>query len=170
MRRHKQNGSCTQHRNIICRKCKAVCTNQADLRKHIKDDHEDEKSREVCKHWKAGNCFKGDQCKFAHVGYRNVQDISSTRRESIAPCRNGSSCAWLERGRCKFEHSRQSNQGDRQYGIRQNGNQIGSQQMCWQNQNCRRNSCPYKHTTMSDFPSLRTNQRQRNQAWKNGRQ
>ena len=179
LKKHNQNGSCTQqNKNIICRNCNAVCISQADLRKHMKDDHDEENSREVCKHWKAGNCFKGDQCKFAHVGHRSGQVLNSTRRDSMAPCRNGRECAWLQRGRCNFGHSEQRSQGhseQRSQGMRQSqegrsGNQIRSEQMCWLNQNCTRNFCRYKHTTVTDFPNLTMNQNQRPQVWNNSRQ
>ena len=171
LKKHKQNNSCTKRdRNIICRNCNAVCISQADLKKHMKDDHEEENSRVVCKHWKAGKCFKGDQCKFAHVGYRAGQESNSTRKESITPCRNGRSCSWLARGRCTFGHNEERSQGGRQPQSRREGNHIRSEQMCWHNENCRRNHCPYKHTSTTDFPNLRISQGQRPQVWNNGRQ
>ena len=111
IRNHKKNGSCTpDKRQIVCRQCRAICTSNDDLKKHIADDHEEDISKEVCKHWRAGHCFKGSQCKFKHVGY---QEKAGTSRASTTPCRNGSSCAWLKRGKCKFTHQEERSKGVR---------------------------------------------------------
>ena len=97
MRNHKKNGLCTpEKRQIICHQCRAICISNNDLKKHMADDHEEDVSKEVCKHWRAGHCLKGSQCKFAHVGY---QDKAGTSRASTTQCINGSSCAWLARGK-----------------------------------------------------------------------
>ena len=66
------------------------------------------RSREVCFHWKRGNCFKGDSCRFSHVGRQNnagsAQNTRSTQR--VALCKNGSSCDWLAKGNCSYFHPR----------------------------------------------------------------
>ena len=167
--KHKQSSSCrADSNNIICRKCNAICISNNDLRKHMADDHENEKSREVCKHWKAGSCFRGDRCMFSHVGYQNK--AGSSNRTSRTPCRNGRNCSWQDRGHCKFGHEENS-QGTRQPQSRQSGKQSGTDKICWDNENCRRNYCSYKHLSMTDFPYMRINQNQRRPTvWGNSNQ
>ena len=156
LNRHIQNDSCRSGtRNITCKQCNAICISQDDLRKHIADDHENTRSREVCRHWKAGNCFRGDRCMFAHVGYQDKSGASNS--VSSTPCRNGRNCSWLERGHCKFGH-RGSGEGARQSQSRQSSSQRRSEKMCWDNENCRKNFCSYKHVTRTDFPNIGMNQ------------
>ena len=165
--KHKENSSCSN--NIVCRKCNAICISQADLRKHMADDHEEERSREVCKHWKAGNCFRGQRCMFSHAGHQDKSD--SSIRASNTPCRNGRNCAWLDRGHCKFAHEERGHGARQAQSQGQSRSQRRSEQMCWENENCRRNFCPYKHLSGADFPNHRMNQNSRRpQVWGNSNQ
>ena len=172
IRSHKKNGACnSEQRQIVCNKCRAICISKDDLKKHIADDHYKDTSKEVCKHWKAGNCFKGARCNYAHVGY---QDKEVTSRASTTPCRNGSSCAWLARGKCNFRHQEERHQeaGQRRQEARQSQqSQSGaSNQMCWNRENCRRSFCRFKHLSRQDFPEIRNNQSQSPQVWSGSRQ
>ena len=64
-----------------------------------------ERSLEVCKHWRRGRCDWGSSCNFSHVG---CQDTSRPERQSTGSasiiCRNGPTCSFLARGRCNFQH------------------------------------------------------------------
>ena len=148
----------------MCRKCRAICISNDDLKKHIADDHEEDISKEVCKHWRAGHCFKVAQCNFAHVGY---QDKAGTSRASTTAFRNSSSCAWLKRGKCIFRHQEQRSH---EVGRTEQSQAGATDQMCWHGENCRRNMCRFKHLSRQDFPDLRNNQSQRPQIWNNSRQ
>ena len=95
------------------------------------------KSRIVCKHWKKGNCIKGNTCMFSHVGRQNPMSGTTTETTTKTPtCRNGSSCEWLKKKVCSFHHprigvqkpwtTREAVQEGRQ-GSRQGGRQGGRQ-------------------------------------------
>ena len=72
MENHKRR--CMQH---ICPSCGEIFRNKTELHKH-KEECElikiqgrgwKEKIKEVCFHWKRGNCYKrDDECRFSHVG------------------------------------------------------------------------------------------------------
>ena len=174
LRRHNANGGCRhvpKKQTLVCNKCNAVCISISDLRKHTMEDHNEERSREVCRHWKEGKCFRGESCKFSHVGFQTTS--GSTRSATTGasnPCRNGSTCVWLARGKCHFDHQREGTQDTRQNQHRWSETQIRSERICWYNESCRRNPCPYKHISHgsnTDFPSLSRNQPQRIQVWNN---
>ena len=175
LRRHNENGGCKQgpqNPTFVCNKCNAVCINILDLRKHKKEDHdEEEKSKEVCRHWRSGNCFRGNSCKFSHVGFQSTSDLTRSGTTAASkPCRNGNSCIWLARGKCHFRHQEERGQDTRQNQSRQSNNQSRSEQICWYNENCKRNPCPFKHMSSKDFPNLSRNQNQRIPVWNNGNQ
>ena len=66
------------------------------------------KSRIVCKHWRKGNCLKGDLCGFSHVGKQNHTESVTTNKTStrVPACSNGPSCEWLSKGSCSYFHPR----------------------------------------------------------------
>ena len=94
-----------------CEECGMLANTTAKLRNHIHKEHENwvEKSQEICYHYRKGFCFRGDSCKFAHVGrqHRNRSDSTarpSTERNWTPACNKGEGCSWLTRGACKFFH------------------------------------------------------------------
>ena len=176
LRKHNKNGGCgqePQNPTLVCNKCNAVCISVTDLRKHIRSDHDEEKSRQVCRHWRAGNCLRGERCDFSHVGFQTTSDsTTNTTTGASKTCRNGSSCGWLARGKCHFSHqdTRQTNNGQFGNQGRQAEAQNRSERICWYNENCNRNPCPFKHLSMTDFPNLPRSQNPRIQVWNNGKQ
>ena len=95
------------------------------MRKHYEKDHkmDQEKSKVVCKHWRNGNCFKGNKCDFSHVGHQNTSNVKSTSKTStkVPACKNGSSCDWLGKGICSFFHPQVGVQKPRTKNDRQDG-------------------------------------------------
>ena len=63
-----------------CPDCGMIFTSTNDVKKHQDEDHKMEavRSREVCFHWRRGNCFKGDSCRFSHVGRQNLSGTIPT--------------------------------------------------------------------------------------------
>ena len=119
-----------------CEECGMLANTGANLRKHRQKEHDNwtEKSQEVCYHYRKGHCFRGDSCKFAHVGYqqRNKSDSTSTpstERNWKPACNNGEGCSWLARGACKFFHRGLGGQRQDQHRPNQaNGYQGGRRQ------------------------------------------
>ena len=108
MKKHKQKGKCVPKNN--------------EIRNHSSENHRDgERSRIVCRHWKQGQCFRGDSCMFAHVGFqdqtaakKNTTRLTSETPSpdtSMRPCRNGTSCVWLANHRCHYFHQEQPRHG-----------------------------------------------------------
>ena len=91
-------------------KCELICKSKADLIRHERLEHEEmeqEVSREVCPHYRRGNCYKGDNCNKSHVGYQHETASKSTSQRSSSwtpACNKGEGCSWLARGACKFFH------------------------------------------------------------------
>ena len=96
-------------------------------------------SKEVCFHWRRGHCFKGDTCRFSHVGHQKQDNTRNSKRTPA--CSNGSNCEWLSKGSFSFFHPRvgvqmpwvskdreSRAQGDRQEGRVQGGHQEGRSQ------------------------------------------
>ena len=157
LRRHINKGECQKKaEKHTCGECGMICTNATELKQQTSDEHE-QRNREVCRHFRRGNCLRGGNCKFAHVGYQ-------TRSENTEPtsrvnnCRNGDRCRWLAQGKCKFNHQ------NRQNGVPQtsqsertaHGNRSGDRgRQCWYLNNCRRvPNCPFSHKSLVDFPLL----------------
>ena len=123
-------------------KCSPNTTNK--IRKHITDSHiDEERSKTVCHHWRRGQCFRGDSCMFAHVGFQqqpsgkqfttkstNVLEKNVNSKKS---CHNGSTCIYLARNMCNYSHQEQYqprqvqgvNQGGRQGGWKVHGGHTG---------------------------------------------
>ena len=107
LRRHEAQCKGTRNNKFICNECELICKNSWELKKHTKEEHTEshEVSREVCKHYKKGFCFNGDQCRFSHVGFQQRETISRPSTADWTPaCRHGDSCSWLTRGKCSFFH------------------------------------------------------------------
>ena len=106
MRRHKE--ICHEKDMFDCPECGQMCDTAVDVKRHYDAQHKMEQVRykEVCKHWRRGHCFKGDQCLYAHVGHQNSRDISTTKENStrVPACKHGASCDWLKRGTCSYFH------------------------------------------------------------------
>ena len=97
----------SKHGNITkpnCDNCGLVLQNKEQLKKHIESCYKDneggfkEVKSKVCRYFLNGNCWRQEQCRFVH-------DIEKkTERQGLPPCRNGTHCAYLARGRCKYFH------------------------------------------------------------------
>ena len=110
LKKHQQRGKCTPKTNQV--------------RNHMIVNHRDgEKSRTVCRHWRNGQCLRGDSCMFAHVGFQNETSNKFFTTESAGKppaartdtsqkqCFNGTMCIWLARRRCLYFHQEQPRQG-----------------------------------------------------------
>ena len=182
IRRHKQ--VCKGKEEYDCPECGMVCTTALAVKKHYDNEHklEQVQSREVCYHWRRGNCTRTN-CRFAHVGHQNKSSSESTRKNTtkVPPCKNGESCEWLKKGQCSYFHSRvgvqrpwvirekSQNQGGRQgdqhdqngqghlrrgHGV-QTGQDNDRRLPCKFDGRCERiPNCPFIHS-LQDFPLLR---------------
>ena len=171
---------CNGKEKHICPKCGQTEKTAREIKKkHMHEEHEDheeeevrEKSREVCWHWRQGNCFRGDSCNFSHVGYQKSTSTKdpSTRAQT---CKNGHSCQWKQQGHCRYFHhgigvQKPKNMQDVQRGRQGSGgihgaHQQGTQhrQLCRWNEKCfRKDTCKFKHTNSGGFP-----QNSRNHHW-----
>ena len=87
--------------------CNLVSNNAGATRKHMREEHMEinTRSREVCRHYRRGNCLKGDSCTFSHVGAQILfqHEINSTQT-TTRRCWNKEKCVWLQRGGCHFFH------------------------------------------------------------------
>ena len=95
LRRHK--GTCHGAKEQFdCPDCGMIFNSAEGVKRHSDQDHKMElvKSRIVCKHWRKGNCFKGDKCGFSHVGKQNHSEPMNTNKTStrVPACNNGPSC------------------------------------------------------------------------------
>ena len=63
-----------------CSDCDKVGKSKNEIRKHISEDHAEQRvrSREVCYHWRNGHCTRGESCHFSHVGHQNSQSTQKT--------------------------------------------------------------------------------------------
>ena len=63
-----------------CPECGELCSSPNNVKKHQEKEHEWEtvRSREVCKHWRRGNCWKGTSCLFSHVGQQQGNSSETT--------------------------------------------------------------------------------------------
>ena len=165
LRRHKP--QCKgQEAQYECSDCDKVGKSKNEIRKHISEDHAEQRvrSREVCYHWRNGHCTRGESCHFSHVGHQNSQSThKNTTKEN--PCRNGQGCVWKERGLCMFYHNGvgvqkpkevQSLQGGRQHQEhvqRTQPHRPQSKKLCRYNERCyNKSTCNFAHTPSKGFP------------------
>ena len=108
LRRHKP--ACHGNKEFDCPDCGMIFSSNNVMKKHQDDEHKMEpvRSREVCYHWRRGNCLKGNSCRFSHVGRQNhARPITKTTANTRVPlCKNGASCDWLAKGSCSYFHPR----------------------------------------------------------------
>ena len=103
---------CTGKTKVFdCPECGQLCSSPNNVKKHQEEEHEWEtvRSKEVCKHWRRGNCWKGTSCLYSHVGKQqeNSSEITNNNTTKRVPaCGNGASCEWLLKGVCSFFHPR----------------------------------------------------------------
>ena len=109
LKRHQQNCHGAS-KKFDCPECGMILESSKDVKTHRDVEHEyvPVKSRVVCRHWRRGNCLKGDRCGFSHVGKQSSNEKESTSRTTtkVPECSNGPSCDWLARGCCSYFHPR----------------------------------------------------------------
>ena len=88
--------------NIACVKCNKVFATGSEIDEHMKEhvegnqkNFESPNQNKICRHFRNGFCFKGDQCVFKH---------SKSNQNSIPACRRGPQCIFWYQNRCKFFH------------------------------------------------------------------
>ena len=147
------------NKSSVCPKCGQICNEKWEFKKHIEScgkqfEEVKENSREVCYHWRRGNCNRGSRCGFSHVGNKDTPrpENKSTRNTRLT-CRNGPSCTFLARGKCNFSHHKaDQHQNWRGDSRRQNQKQNRDRPMCRDQGECTRvPNCPNIHN-MADFP------------------
>ena len=158
-------------RNFKCKECSMLGSSENEIKKHMNIDHKDtqEVSQEVCHHYRQGNCFKGDRCKFSHVGYQKGNTSStwpqSTTKMWTPACTQGDGCSWLARGACRYFHKGVGVQRQSQKSVERTQhrpNQTSSrgergQGPCRYGANCfRKETCGFSHGSIHDqgFPPL----------------
>ena len=110
LRRHIPQCHGDRGNEFTCKKCELMCKSKSDLIRHMKLEHEEmehEVSREVCPHFRRGNCFKGDHCNKSHVGYQHETASKSTSQKTSSwtpACKHGEECSWMLKGMCMFFH------------------------------------------------------------------
>ena len=123
---------------------------KAEIRNHTSEEQDTghEKSREICYHYRNGFWFRGESCRFSHVGHQREIKSGSTSRPGTArnctpACTRGESCTWMAQGACKFFH--------RGVGVQKPNNaQQNKNQTCGSTGNRR----PSSFNSMSGFPPL----------------
>ena len=124
--------------------------------KRLKEDEDKrERSKEVCYHWRRGNCTRGSSCGFSHVGKQDTPR-PQTQVTSKTPCRNGPTCTFQSRGRCRFAHQpNKRHQGDQNRNrdtSRQGSRPQSVREQCKFGRDCDRvPNWPFLHSQM-DFP------------------
>ena len=111
IKRHIQQCQKKKVEEFNCEECVMLANTATKIKKHMKQEHENwiEKSQDICYHYKNGLCFRGDSCRYAHVGHQKKKKSDSTSspstdRDWTPACNKGDGCAWLARGACKFFH------------------------------------------------------------------
>ena len=109
LKRHEKNCQGSK-KEFDCPDCGMIFESSNAVDKHQGEEHEYEpvRSRIVCKHWRKGNCHKGDRCGYSHVGHQQNSNTRTTSRNTtkVPECLNGSSCEWLSKGNCSYFHPR----------------------------------------------------------------
>ena len=85
-----------------------VSLNAVETHQDNEHNYEPVRSRIVCKHWRRGQCFKGDRCGFSHVGRKHNNETQDSDRNTtkVPACVNGPTCEWLSKGSCSYFHPR----------------------------------------------------------------
>ena len=105
-----KNHKCQPLKKLIsCTVCERVFKTDNDVKKHVANEHKQnqDKSNIVCRHYRNGNCDRGDRFEYSHVGFvRNSSKSKPTSptRKKASICRHGDACSWLARGVCGFFH------------------------------------------------------------------
>ena len=154
-----------------CSDCGRVGRTENEIKKHIREDHVEERvrSREVCKHWRRGNCNRGNQCGFSHAGHQTLSTSApsgNTEHKSTRKplCHNGKDCQWNERGQCRFFHPRGRSPVHSQPEEPQRGGwtqvahrqRAQSNRMCHYGERCdRKSTCVFRHPSSQVFQQQR---------------
>ena len=74
----------------VCPECGLIGKNKEAMKEHINNEHKQHKeiSQIVCGFYRRGSCYKGNECRYAHVGHAQTQ----TNEPRLRQCRNGASC------------------------------------------------------------------------------
>jgi hypothetical protein len=106
MKRHKQ--QCQKKMDFKCEECGLIGSTEIEISSHMRREHEQQKSREICYHYRNGFCFRGESCKFSHVGFQKKTSESTARTSTSSSwtpaCNKGDGCSWLARGACRYFH------------------------------------------------------------------
>ena len=136
-----------------CKECGMLANTSADIKNHMNKEHHvsNEKSREVCYHYRNGFCFRGESCRFSHVGNQRKITSESTSNKSTSnnwtpACNKGDGCQWLARGACSFFHKGVGVQKPRQGTNQTSGRKNSPNQ--------------FSPNSMSGFPPLRRGNQQ----------
>ena len=156
-----KNHQAKEHKEDVyaCDECGHKGKSAKEIRNHQTREHSKEMpqiSKEVCKHWRRGNCLKGNQCLFSHVGYQQSNSSTSTSTTNTSnwtqACRHGDSCSWLMKGDCRFFH--------KGIGVQKPAQSLKPKQskeskLCKFKEKCTNTMCRFKHTPARDFHSQR---------------
>ena len=86
LKKHVAKGKCKQNTvKFVCTDCNLVANSEDEIQNHKRKDHSkaDTRSREVCRHYRQGNCRKGETCPFAHVGAQDfIRDVTNTTQST----------------------------------------------------------------------------------------
>ena len=182
IKRH--NETCTQTKTKVysCSICGHRGPSINDIKKHQAEHHTSEVvevSKEVCKHWRNGNCFKGESCLYSHAGYQKNGGTKSTSNPTpdnwTPACHHGDGCSWLSKGNCRYFHkgvgvqkpaAKKSLQGPNQT---RGGQSVRMQKKCHFDDRCTNNMCRFKHSTEKNFSQQRGQNHPHRRITSNGR-
>ena len=84
-----------------CFQCEINFNSKIEMDEHMRSDHgQFESQKKVCRHFRQGNCLKGNQCKFWHP-----QTRYQSRQHNFSPaCNRGPTCAFKAQNRCNYFH------------------------------------------------------------------
>ena len=59
----------------VCPECGMIGKSKEAMKEHISNEHKQQEatSQIVCKFYRRGNCYKGNECRYAHVGHARTQ-------------------------------------------------------------------------------------------------
>ena len=136
--------------NIPCTICSKVFATGKEVDDHMEFHKEENKTQQgfqstwkekICRYFRNGFCFKGEQCLFKHIEASGHQ---------APPCRRGQQCSFKARNMCKFFHSEQINQNSQEKRMKE----CKFQERCWNMV-----SCLYSHSTQQGFQFSRGHNR-----------